>query len=213
MPSTPHAQTAFGLERLVFFTDAVFAIAITLLAIEIRIPEGTPDADLQAALAALIRPFAAFVLSFAVIGVYWLAHHRMFRYIVRWSPGLLAWNLVLLFFVVLQPVVTAILGRYGNLALPVILYAATLAGTGLGSTGLWLFAGRAGLVSQSVSPAQSQFLAARAAVVPAVFLASIPIAILDPQLAIFSWAVIVPLLWLVRRRMGVGMPLVDGQQA
>jgi uncharacterized membrane protein len=78
---TPGAggSSRFGLERLVFFSDAVFAIAITLLALDIRVPElaGTVTNDgLAAAIAALGPRIFAYVLSFAVVGLFWLAHWR-----------------------------------------------------------------------------------------------------------------------------------------
>ncbi|RZK32642.1 MAG: DUF1211 domain-containing protein, partial [Hymenobacter sp.] len=79
-----HDRTEFQLERLILFTDAVFAIAITLLAIEIKIPEfeGRPsDQQVWEHLVQLIPKFLGFLIGFAVIASYWVAHHRMFRYL------------------------------------------------------------------------------------------------------------------------------------
>lgn len=83
------------LDRIVFFSDAVIAIAITLLVvgIEIRRPEG---GGLTRALLDKWPDYVGFVLSFWVVGRHWIGHHRTFRYVVRWDPGLIYVNLVFL---------------------------------------------------------------------------------------------------------------------
>jgi len=71
-----------GLERLVFFSNAVFAIAITLLALDIRLPAGSEmfsDAQLLAALLGIWHKYLAYGISFFVIGTLWIGHHRKFR--------------------------------------------------------------------------------------------------------------------------------------
>jgi uncharacterized membrane protein len=82
----------FPLEMLIFFSDAVFAIVMTLLVVEIRLPPDITDQDLTQGILALVPQVAAFALSFAVIGTYWLAHHRYFRYIEQWDGRLILWN-------------------------------------------------------------------------------------------------------------------------
>ena len=83
----------FQLERLILFSDAVFAIAITLLVIEIKIPEiphgEVTDNALLHKLAELIPKFIGFLVSFLLIGQYWIVHHRMFGYVINFSPKLL----------------------------------------------------------------------------------------------------------------------------
>ena len=86
----------FQLERLILFSDAVFAIAITLLVIEIRIPdkhemqlhEGVSDKALLHALGLLIPKFLGFLVSFMLIGLYWTIHHRMFGFVTGYDRKL-----------------------------------------------------------------------------------------------------------------------------
>src|SRR5215204_2057977 len=90
----------FQLERLILFSDAVFAIAITLLVIEIKIPE-IPDKELTedkllGALGHLIPKFVGFLISFLIIGQYWLVHHRMYSYVTGFTTRLIWLNLLFL---------------------------------------------------------------------------------------------------------------------
>ncbi|RIK33429.1 MAG: DUF1211 domain-containing protein [Chloroflexi bacterium] len=143
----PQMERVFGLERLIFFSDAVFAIAITLLAIELRVPEIVETANdaiasqtLWLAIAAEWPRLLAFALSFYIIGAFWIAHHRYFRYIKSYDEGLIRLNLVWLFFVVLLSFTTAILGEYGNLQIAIVLYALNLICAGLAGEALWYHA-------------------------------------------------------------------------
>ena len=85
-----------GFERLIFFSDAVFAIAITLLVLDIRLPHDAPS--LAQGLADTVPQIFAFLLSFMVIGIYWLNHHRLFSHVTAAPMPLLRVNLLLLLF-------------------------------------------------------------------------------------------------------------------
>lgn len=97
-----------SLDRLLFFSDGVFAIAITLLSIELHVPHGW-----DGTFAGLVREgwpmLAAYALSFAVIGVFWNAHRRLFIGMVRFSPVVFVLNLMLLGAVALMPFVTVLM--------------------------------------------------------------------------------------------------------
>ena len=78
-------------ERLLFFSDAVFAIAITLLIIEIRLPplpDPTTDEHVLEAIREVLPSIFAYGLSFATIGLYWLAHWRRYRHVIGVNSGL-----------------------------------------------------------------------------------------------------------------------------
>ncbi|OON71169.1 hypothetical protein B0919_01835 [Hymenobacter sp. CRA2] len=129
-----HDRTEFQLERLILFSDAVFAIAITLLIIEIKVPELHHQTDPEA-LAALLRltpKFVGFFIGFLVIAVYWTAHHRVFRFLHRYN-GKLTWlNILFLLSIVLMPFTSAYYSEYPNgVNVPFIVYCLSVSVTGL----------------------------------------------------------------------------------
>jgi uncharacterized membrane protein len=122
-------KTDHALERLVFFSDAVFAIAITLLVIEIhapRLPSGSPDGDYWIALAQLWPNLLGYFISFAVIGLFWMGHHRAFALAARYHPRVLGWNLGLLCTIGFMPFVTAYVAVNMFAKMPSIFYCATM---------------------------------------------------------------------------------------
>ena len=125
----PHA-----LERMVFFSDAVFAIVITLLVIEIEVPElgaSAGNRDWLVSLIELAPHFAAFLLSFLVIGALWASHHTLFTLVGRYSPRLIWPNLLLLLAVATLPFTTALMARGSLAAVPFSAYACSLLAAGL----------------------------------------------------------------------------------
>ncbi|MGZ8281409.1 MAG: TMEM175 family protein [Allosphingosinicella sp.] len=117
--------TEHALERMVFFSDAVFAIAITLLVIEIHVPHlehGASDLAFWAALAGLIPNFVGYLVSFAVIGAFWIGHHRAFCLAGRHSNRVTLWNLMLLGTIAFMPFVTAFMSAHPGARVPALFY-------------------------------------------------------------------------------------------
>lgn len=119
-------RTDHSLERLVFFSDAVFAIAITLLVIEIHPPHydravGTDALHLEA-LAGLIPNFIGYIISFFVIGMFWMGHHRAFSLAARYHPRVLWWNLLLLCTIAFMPFASAYASANVTQRVPTIFY-------------------------------------------------------------------------------------------
>jgi uncharacterized membrane protein len=118
-------KTDHALERLVFFSDAVFAIAITLLVIEIHVPDVPYRASNEVywqALAHLAPSFVVFAISFGVIGAFWSGHHRAFTLAGRYDGGILIWNTLLLGTIAFMPFLTAFMGRHYGAPVPTGLY-------------------------------------------------------------------------------------------
>ena len=185
-----------GFERLVFFSDAVMAIAITLMALEIRIPELEPEVaagQIDAAIRSLVPQVAVYLLSFVVIGTYWLLHHRLFRLIRRYDVTLIWLNLVFLMFVAFVPAATNGLGKYSSLPIVTALYAVSLASVGLSELILWRYAVNKGFVVYgSSAPRLNLYITLRLLTPPTIFLLSLLVTWLDPHLAQISWALMIP---------------------
>ena len=187
-----HADKGLEFERLVFFSDAVMAIAITLLAIEIKVPEIAIDLaaqELPQAIADLWPKLLAFFISFVVIGGNWISHHAMFRMLRRYDRRLLWLNLIHLLFVALMPFTTAVVGEYGILPFVQVFYAASVAITLLSRDVVWLYASHRGrLLDETITADQVRRVTINELTKPAVFLVSIPFAFVSPWIPIAVWA-------------------------
>lgn len=114
-----------GLERMIFFSDAVFAIVITLLIIDIhapRLPFRSPDRDYWIALVNLTPEFVGFIISFFVIGFFWAGHHRTLSLASHYSPKLVWPNLMLLAAMAAMPFFTAFASANPMTRVPVFCY-------------------------------------------------------------------------------------------
>jgi len=190
--ATGKPDTHLGLERLVFFSDAVMAIAITLLAIELKLPEGEllrDSAGLAEHLLEMRGKFLGFLISFMVIGLYWVAHHWLFSYIRRYDVSLLWLNLLFLLGITFLPFATSLLGNYLILSLARTVYASTVAFIGLASTALWIYATRnRRLVDRDLDARLIRRVTLRSLIPPLLFLLSIPLARLAPGLTLLLWS-------------------------
>lgn len=182
-------------DRVLFFSDAVFAIAITLLVVDLRVPNLPArliDAGQQ--LRAVEPRIFSFFLSFAVIGLFWTGHHSIFRYITALDRVLILINLLFLGTIAFLPYPTALLGAAGTSQAPAtILYAACVGAAGLGELAIWLWAIRANLVPDTVPSQLRRYLAARMVRTPAVFALSIPVAVIAPGVAPYLWLALIPI--------------------
>jgi uncharacterized membrane protein len=190
LPDDDASAVRRDVDRVVAFSDGVFAIAITLLVLSIDVPD-VPQRKLGDALEDLLPYVFTYFLSFLVVGLYWLAHHRMFRALERVDRNLLWLNLALLSLVAFLPVPTELLGRYGDTTLATVVYSGTLALAGGTMVLLWRYTNTRGL-SPKNSPELVTLGAWRSAIPPIVFAVSIPIAFLDPVLAKVAWIAIWP---------------------
>jgi uncharacterized membrane protein len=140
-------------QRLESLSDAVFAIAITLLVIDLKLP----DNDHQQLLRQLIQHIpnmAAYVLSFIIIGLYWVAHHTMFQFIMHVNRTVIWLNLLVLMAVSFIPFPASVLGAHVADPTAIIFYAGSLAMVNIMSTCLWIGSTR----TASIEPSFRRFV-------------------------------------------------------
>jgi uncharacterized membrane protein len=197
-------QERIGLDRLIFFSDAVFAIAITVLVLDIHLPAGGDIADnhqLLLMLTGLWPKYFAYILSFWVIGLYWISHHRKFLIIKRFDNRLLRLNLLLLMVIAFIPFPTAVMSENGNRT-ATIFYSLIMAFGGLLVFSLWWHAVRNhNLIDAHLD---RQFIRREVAAPLAtvgMFMLSIGIAFINENLVRLCWMFLIPVsLYLNSRR-------------
>jgi TMEM175 potassium channel family protein len=171
--------------RIVAFSDGVFSIAITLLVLNLGVGRYVSGGELADALWDQRENLLAYALSFAVIGRFWLVHHRFFSAVTAFDGRLISLNIFYLAWIVLIPFSSEVLGEHGGQTAAVVLYAANL--TGVVLIGMWMAADarRAGLTS--IEPAAHVEQRYRSLYIAAIFLASIPVAVVAPSIAPYMW--------------------------
>lgn len=171
--------------RIVAFSDGVFAIAITLLVLSLEVPTEAHGQALTEAIWDQRDSLFAYALSFAVIGRFWVVHHRFFGDVIGFDGRLLALNLFYLAWIVLIPFSSAVLGDHGGEAPALVLYAGNLLGVTL--VGMWMTtdARRAGLTK--AHPDAEAASRRRALLSIAIFVVSIPLALVVPDVVAFVW--------------------------
>ena len=176
--------------RLEAFSDGVLAIIITIMVLELRPPEGTTLEALQP----LVPVFISYVLSFAVVGIYWNNHHHLFQ-AVRVVNGRVLWaNLLLLFSLSLLPFGTAWMGEHEFASVPVAAYGVIL----LGAAMAYFVLVQALLRAQPDDAPLARAIGrdAKGKLSPVLYAVAIPVALVAPLVA-FAVYVFVALIWIV----------------
>lgn len=195
------------LERMIFFSDAVFAIAMTLLVLDVRVPALTgvelSDGILWRQLAYSIPKIIGVVVSFFVIGMYWISHHKLFGYVQEYSKKLVWPNLLFLLTIIFMPFTTAYLSEYYNpaLTMPVILYGININLTGIASYRLWSVGTKSSYNLSTISQNSviKKYNKARALTIPFVFLLVILLSFLSGWIPFLLLPFIPVVTWLIKR--------------
>lgn len=195
-----------GLEfdRVSFFSDAVFAIAMTLLVIAIEAPrfdtDGTPSVDvLWHAIREEFPSLFSFFLAFYLLGRFWMSHHGFTAALGAVNRTLIGLNLIYLAFIALVPYPTSLLGNYASNPLSVAFFALVLSVVSGMESVMYAYAHRAGLMRRKI---QSRVFRAgmwQSTTPIVVFLASIPVAFASPLAAMLMW-LLAPVLGMVLDR-------------
>jgi uncharacterized membrane protein len=122
------ALAASGTERIAAFSDGVIAIIITIMVLELKLPEAAATGELWSGFLAPLAPkVAVYALSFLIVGAHWVNHHQLLAVVRRVTPQLMWMNLLLLFFMSLIPLATSFLGEHPLLPRAIGVYAGIMA--------------------------------------------------------------------------------------
>jgi uncharacterized membrane protein len=190
--------------RIVAFSDGVFSIAITLLVLNLSVEAHLPDSEIASALWDQRENLLAYAISFAVIGRYWVVHHRFFGVVTAFDARLMGLNLLYLGWIVLIPFSSEVLGKYGGHTAGLLVYSGNLLAVVLVGMLMEADAYRAGLTSMSELAHRESRV--RSVYLIAVFGLSIPMAFVAPGITPFLWFVLFldPAGRLARRTTGGG---------
>ncbi len=190
----PETSTGLSAARIESLSDGVFAIAMTLLIFQLKVPvvpkDASPEALIEGVMA-LWPQVACFALSFITAGSLWIAHRGQFHYIHRTDRNLLWINIIFLLFVSAIPFITALLGQYPTNTFAVILYGVSMVLTVLTLWFHWLYATRRHrLTGSHLSEAVVRLQSRRILTGPVIYVAAMSIAGWQPWISILCYAIV-----------------------
>jgi uncharacterized membrane protein len=204
-PSDTPSSRSEDMSRMAALTDGVIAIAITLLVLDIAVPE-IPDAlvgdELGSALWELRPQLFAFLLSFVLIAYYWASHRLLFSHLRTIDGPLIAINLFFLLMIALMPFAAALLAEYAPDGLAVACYAAIMAVAGLAQLAMLAYPKTKGHYQADVNSSHLSLIIRKLAVAPVVYLAAVPVAFISGWAAIAMLVAIPAGRYLVHRQRG-----------
>jgi TMEM175 potassium channel family protein len=192
----PHpAHQTSSTARTEAFSDGVFAIVITLLILEIKVPDphsipaGQVATELPHRLWELKAMFIAYVLSFFIVGTFWVAHHNIFK-LIRRTDRMFMWiNLALLMCVAFIPFPTALIGEYVDQPIAIVVYGLTVTASSIMLLALWSYATTDHrLVDPDLPPALIKRVKGQMWLAPPVYLVAIGLAYVNLWLSFLLFA-------------------------
>src|SRR5262245_60221188 len=192
-------------QRVESFSDGVFAVAITLLVLNFKVT-GLSPSELRSQVLGQWPHMLAYVLSFVIVGVYWVAHHTLFQFVARTSRALLWLNNLFLMTIVFLPFPAGLLGEYPSSRVSIVLYGCTLMAANTSATLAWVYASRASLLHPGI-PVEFRRFAALLTFAPVlVYGLAVALSFFNPILPLLLFAA-VPLFFIIPHR------LVEGRVA
>lgn len=192
-------ETLINGDRIIAFSDAVFAFAATLLVLKIdlpQLPEAAVASQFTQELLKLWPQYAANIISFIIIAYYWRLHHKLFILIKRYDNMLIWINTFLLISVAFLPFPIDLFGRYPSVGPVVIFYTLSISLVGFIILALWLYAAyHHRLISKTMDKRVMIYQTIDIAIAPCVFLFSVPLALVHHIVAKISWIFVIVLLF------------------
>src|SRR5919199_804756 len=191
-------------EHVVAFGDAVFAFAITFMAISIDIPDFPPnltESQLLTKLYDLYPQVESYIISFAVIAIFWISYHQVFNFIKESHISMVYLNLLFLLLITFLSITTSLVINYGSYQIPYVIYNIVVIMTSSLLALIWWYATKKyRLVDKDLNPLFIKGVMTNLLLVPFVFASSILISFFNLDIAQYFWLIIVPLNIVVRRK-------------
>lgn len=185
-------------DRVINFSDAIFAFAATLLVLKIDLPQLAPDlieTQFTTELLKLLPAYFANFISFLIIAYYWRLHHAIFILIKRYDNKVIWINIFLLISVAFLPFPIDLFGSYSTTIPVIIFYTASITLVGYILLFLWLYAShKHRLIDKKMSDAMIRYHTLNIAIAPVVFTLSMPLVYIDHSITKISWLLVIVLL-------------------
>jgi uncharacterized membrane protein len=191
-------------EHVVSFGDAIFAFAITFMTLSIDIPDlptNLTESQLLSRLYDLYPQVESYIISFAVISIFWISYHQVFNYIKESHISMVYLNLLFLLFITFLSVTTSLVIEYDSYQMPYVMYCVVVIMTSSLLALIWWYATKNyRFVDKDIHPLFIRGLMVNLLLVPFVFAISILVSFFNLDIAQYLWLVIVPLNIVVRRK-------------
>jgi uncharacterized membrane protein len=191
-------------EHIISFGDAIFAFAITLMTLSIDIPDlptNLTESQLISTLYDMYPKVESYIISFAVISIFWISYHQVFNFITRSHISMVYLNLLFLLLITFLSITTSLVINYGSYQIPYVIYCIVVIMTSSLLAAIWWYATKDyRLVDKDVHPLLVRGMMVNLLLVPFVFAISILVSFFDLDIAQYFWLIIVPLNIAVRRK-------------
>ncbi len=192
------------LEHVISFSDAVFAFAITLMALSIDIPDlpsNLTQAELLDKLYDLFPQFESYIISFAVISIFWVSYHQVFNHIKGSHIVMVYLNLLFLLLITLLSLSTSLVINYGDYHIPYVIYSFIVILTSSLLTLIWWHATKDKLlIDKNLHPLYIKGVMLTLLSIPLVFTVSIFISFINLDIAEIFWLVMVPINIIIKQK-------------
>ncbi len=191
-------------EHVIAFGDAIFAFAITLMTISIDIPDLPPnltESELLSRLYDMYPQVESYIISFAVIAIFWISYHQVFNFITRSHISMVYLNLLFLLLITFLSITTSLVIDYGSYQISYVIYCIVVIMTSSLLALIWWYATKDyRLIDKDIHPLLIRGIMINLLLVPFVFAISILVSFFNQDIAQYFWLIIVPLSIATRRK-------------
>jgi uncharacterized membrane protein len=191
-------------EHVVSFGDAIFAFAITFMTLAIDIPDLPPnltESELLSRLYELYPQVESYIISFAVIAIFWISYHQVFNFIKESHISMVYLNLLFLLLITFLSITTSLVINYGSYQTPYVIFCVVVIMTSSLLALIWWYATKDyRLVDKDIHPFLVRGIMVNFLLIPFVFAISILVSFFNLDIAQYLWLIIVPLSIAVRRK-------------